>query len=207
MTTDQGTADLLVPASYRPDQPMPLLIALHGAGGRPGQAMALVEAEAERLGFLALAPKSADTSWDLIAGAFGADRDFLDRTLDALFDGFAVDPARIGVAGFSDGASYALSLGLTNGDLFADVLAFAPGFAVSAEPQGRPRIFIAHGRADPVLPVARCGRPLAARLTGAGYDVLYREFAGGHEVPPELAAPAIRRFVDGRRRSRENRLP
>jgi poly(3-hydroxybutyrate) depolymerase len=39
-----------------------------------------------------------------------------------------VDPQRICVSGFSDGASYALSLGLANGDLFTHVAAFSPGF-------------------------------------------------------------------------------
>lgn len=40
---------------------------------------------------------------------------------------YAVDTTRLGVGGFSDGASYALSLGLTNGDLFTHVIAFSPG--------------------------------------------------------------------------------
>ena len=39
------------------------------------------------------------------------------RDLGSRDDHHAVDPARIAVAGFSDGASYALSLGLTNGTL------------------------------------------------------------------------------------------
>ena len=31
-------------------------------------------------------------------------------------------------SGFSDGASYALSLGAANGDLFTHIAAFSPGF-------------------------------------------------------------------------------
>jgi phospholipase/carboxylesterase len=34
----------------------------------------------------------------------------------------------VALGGFSDGASYALSLDLTNGDLFASLIAFSPGF-------------------------------------------------------------------------------
>jgi hypothetical protein len=56
-----------------------------------------------------------------------------------------VDPTRLAVGGFSDGTSYALSLGLTNGDLFSHVLAFSPGFAVPARRRGRPRLFLSHG--------------------------------------------------------------
>jgi predicted esterase len=33
----------------------------------------------------------------------------------------AIDPARVAIGGFSDGATYALSLGLINGDLFKRV--------------------------------------------------------------------------------------
>jgi predicted esterase len=37
--------------------------------------------------------------------------------------------ATLAVSGFSDGASYALSIGPANGDLFTHVMAFSPGFA------------------------------------------------------------------------------
>ncbi|GJD66696.1 alpha/beta hydrolase [Methylobacterium frigidaeris] len=106
-----------------------------------------------------------------------------------------VGPQRITVAGFSDGASYALSLGLANGDLVRDVLAFSPGFAAPARRQGAPRIFISHGRQDPVLPFERCGDRLAAALVQSGYDVAYRPFNGGHVVPTEIAEAAFRRFL------------
>ena len=56
-----------------------------------------------------------------------------------------VDPARLVIGGFSDGASYALSLGLINGQLFRKVAAFSPGFVVTGEPEGKPRVFISHG--------------------------------------------------------------
>jgi len=54
----------------------------------------------------------------------------------------------VAIQGFSDGASYALSLGLTNGDLFTHVIAFSPGFAAPAEQRGRPRIYVSHGVAQ-----------------------------------------------------------
>lgn len=119
----------------------------------------------------------------------------MDRTLARIFDVYAIDPARIGAAGFSDGASYALSLGLLNGDLFSDILAFSPGFAVAPERLGRPRIFISHGERDPVLPIDRCARPLARELSYAGYDLIYREFPDGHVAPPDLVDIAIRGFL------------
>lgn len=52
-------------------------------------------------------------------------------------------------------------------------------------------MFISHGRADSVLPIDRCSRPIVATLRSEGNDVGYREFAGAHEVPPDLVAAAI----------------
>lgn len=108
-----------------------------------------------------------------------------------------MDPARLAITGFSDGASYALSLGLTNGDLFSRVLAFSPGFAAPADRQGAPRIFISHGTADAVLPIDRCSRRIVPRLEQAGYDVTYVEFDGPHTVPPEIQRAAVDWLAQG----------
>ncbi|MFC6592325.1 alpha/beta hydrolase [Deinococcus lacus] len=115
----------------------------------------------------------------------------MDRALQLVFSRYAVDPAHLALDGFSDGASYALSLGLGNGDLFSHLLGFSPGFLAPAGQVGRPRIFVSHGTADRVLPVERCGRVIRDQLRGAGYDLHYREFAGGHTVPSEVQAEAL----------------
>jgi phospholipase/carboxylesterase len=120
---------------------------------------------------------------------------FLDNALNDVFATFVVDPGRIAIAGFSDGASYALSLGLVNGALFSDILAFSPGFAAPSQTEDEPRIFISHGRQDPILPFERCGDRLAAVLQQSGYDVDYRPFSGGHVVPAEMVEAAFGRFL------------
>ncbi len=137
----------------------------------------------------------------MIRGGYGPDAAFVDLALGQVFATYAVDPHRIAVGRFSDGASYALSLGLGNGGLFSDVLAFSPGFAAPAEVHGSPRIFLSHGRADEVLPIERCGRRLARELRRAGYDLDSREFAGGHVVPPDLVEAAFGRFMGGEDRA------
>ena len=38
-----------------------------------------------------------------------------------------------------------LSLGLINGDFFKSIVAFSPGFVISGDLHGQPRIFISHG--------------------------------------------------------------
>ena len=81
----------------------------------------------------------------------------LDAALAEVFDRFRVDGERVAIAGFSDGATYALSLGIINGDLFKEIIAFSPGFIISSarKPLGAPRIFISHGTEDPVLPISQ----------------------------------------------------
>ena len=87
------------------------------------------------------------------------------------------------------------SLGITNGDLFAHVLAFSPGFMMPAGQRGSPRVFVSHGTCDEVLPIDRCSRRIVPQLERAGYDTRYREFEGGHTVPPEVAREAVGWFV------------
>jgi predicted esterase len=74
-----------------------------------------------------------------------------------------------------------------NGDLFTAIIAFSPGFVVASTTTGRPRIFVSHGIADPILPIDATSRRLVPELQSAGYDVTFREFEGGHTVPPEVA--------------------
>ena len=121
---------------------------------------------------------------------------FLDQVLDAVMDRVSTDPARLALGGVSDGASYALSVGLSNGDVFSAVIAYSPGFLAVAETVGRPRVFVSHGTADPILPIDGCSRSFVPVLRDAGYEVAFREFDGGHTVPPEVADEAIRWWLE-----------
>jgi phospholipase/carboxylesterase len=183
---------LYVPTGYDPQRPAPLVVLLHGAGGDPRRAVDGIKRQAEARGTIVLAPASRGLTWDLIAERrFGEDARMLDALLRELFARYAVDPARVAIAGFSDGGSYALSLGLSNGDLFRRVVAFSPGFVLPFRQVGRPPLLISHGTSDTVLPIDATGRPVAATLQRAGYDVRFVEFDGGHLVPPGIAAEAF----------------
>jgi phospholipase/carboxylesterase len=145
---------------------------------------------------LLLAPASRELTWDLLVGRrYGPDLALIDRALEQTFSRYAVAPERVAIGGFSDGASYALSLGITNGDLFTHVIAFSPGFMAPAGQTGSPRIFISHGTRDGVLPIDRCSRRIVPQLERAGYDVLYREFDGGHTISPDIASEAVGWFT------------
>ncbi|SDY44278.1 phospholipase/carboxylesterase [Modestobacter sp. DSM 44400] len=175
-----GSAQALLAVPAGPAGPRPLLVFFHGAGGDAADSLARVGELATGRGVLVLAPTSRGSTWDLIAGGLGRDVAVLDAALEQVFAQCPVD--RVAIGGFSDGASYALSLGLANGDLAEAVLAFSPGFMAPPGQAGRPRLWLTHGDDDRVLPVDRCGRRVAAELTAAGYDVTYDEFQGGHVV-------------------------
>jgi phospholipase/carboxylesterase len=181
---------LYVPPTYRAGVPAPLSVKLHGAGGRGRAALEPFLPRADAAGLLLLGIDARGPTWDLIRGGFGADVAFLDRALELVFSRYSVDPARVSIEGFSDGASYALSLGLANGDLFARIVAFSPGFLAPGQLRGRPAIFVSHGVKDRVLPIDRCSRRIVPELRVAGYSVEYREFDGGHTVPDDIAADA-----------------
>ena len=187
---------LHVPATLPPGGAPPLVVSLHGAGGDAEAGLALFRPLAEERGLLVVAPASRGSTWDAVRGSYGPDAELVDRALKTVFAAFGVPPDRVAVAGFSDGASYALGLGLANGDLLRDVLAFSPGFVPPGAPRsGKPRIFVSHGDADDVLPIGRTSRRIVPALRDDGYDVTYREFAGPHTVPPEIAREAVDRLA------------
>ena len=173
------------------ESPLPLLVMLHGATQSAEDMFWYLGTTPEEAGIAVLAPNSRDTTWDAIGGSFGRDVVSLDHTLELVFKTVAIDPARIAVGGFSDGASYAISLGLINGDLFRSVVAFSPGFVLKGIPHGKPRIFISHGTHDRILPIDRCGKRIASTLIARGYDVNFREFDGDHEIPNDIAREGL----------------
>ena len=170
---------------------VPLLLLLHGAGGAGERILGRLRDAAEETGVAILAPDSRDATWDAIHMGFGADVGFIDRALARVFETVSVDPNRIAIGGFSDGASYALSLGLVNGDLFQHIVAFSPGFFVGGRRVGKPRVFVSHGTSDEVLPIEQTGLQVVSGLRKQGYDVAFHEFDGRHEVPPAIAKEGL----------------
>ncbi len=184
-------AILRVPSAAR-GAALPLLVLLHGATGSGAGVLRRFGSVPDDAGVAVLAPDSRSSTWDAIEeGRFGADVQFINRALERVFELVAVDPSRIAVGGFSDGATYALSLGLINGDLFSRVVAFSPGFVVQRAPHGHPAFFISHGTSDPILPIERCSRLIVPALRKAGYEVTFREFNGGHDVPEAIARDGL----------------
>jgi predicted esterase len=181
----------------------PLLVVLHGAGRRADRMIERLAPEANARGIVLLAPTSRGATWDTVAIAeepaspnsplanarsrsFSSSRDAdrVEAAIAALAKFVPVDRSKTAIAGFSDGATFALAMGMSRIHAFSAVIAWSPGIAIrtaSAE-RGR-RVFISHGRRDPVLRFdATCGR-IVPMLQSEGAAVSFLPFEGGHDMP------------------------
>ncbi len=195
-----GNTLLYVPTGLDPATPAPMVLALHGAYSVGPDMFNALHATAERRKFLLVTPTSSADTWDISHGGLGRDGVVIHRTLNEAFKYAWTDPARIACLGMSDGASYALTIGLLNGDLFSDVVAFSAGMARPARLVGRPRVYMSHGRQDPVLPFSNAEK-IAAGLRASGYDVIFQAFDGGHEMKQTCVDAALDRFLNATPRS------
>ena len=169
-----------------------LLLALHGAGsgGAPGGLYAFRSAWSVP-GLVLVAPAAAGSAWTLDS----RDIDFVDRALQRAFARCRIDPGRVAVGGFSSGAGLTLWLGLTNGDLFRSLIVLSGGGSLPSDRVGKPRVFIAHGTKDPVIPIEAGGDAVARELRSEGYAVTYRRFPGGHRPQQAIARDFVKRAL------------
>ena len=109
-----------------------------------------------------------------------------------------ISAGRIVLAGFSQGGAIALQAGLRHGERLAGIMALstyvplADRLAAEASAANRALpIFMAHGTADPMIPLARA---LASRdlLLLQGYALEWHEYRMQHAVcPQEIAAIGV----------------
>jgi predicted esterase len=168
---------------------------LHGAGSSAEHVWPTVKSDAEERGVAVLMPSSRGWSWDYHLGDFGDDRRFIDAALAETFRRVSVDAGHVALGGFSAGATMALSLGTSNGDLFGWVLAFSPTAIVVTGQVGHPSFLVAHGLQDTMVPIASSSRAIVPALRSAGYSVVFRELPGEHEVFPDAVHEAFSLLV------------
>jgi phospholipase/carboxylesterase len=154
-------------------------------------------------------PGSPGNHWYLVPrvgypdhDTFHAAREALAELHDGLWAATGIEPRRTVLGGFSMGTvmSYAMALSGERPPV-AGILAFS-GFLPSVE-DWQPRlddrrdtaVFIAHGRADPVIEIgfARSAREL---LEAGGLEVEYHESDLGHQIDPGVL-PAAAEWVAG----------
>jgi phospholipase/carboxylesterase len=196
-------AILYIPPSYDAATATPLMLMLHGARGDGDRTLEQQRAVAKQHGVIVLSPSTRSGTWDAITsrGTFAHDFAKLDALLTQSFERCNVDATRIASGGFSDGGTYAVSIGLMNGDLFTHIIAHSPGYVISEERNGKPAVYISHGRQDEVLPFDRCGARIAAQLEREGYATRFDTFDGGHTAAPEIRSAALQWFKDSPRRA------
>lgn len=187
-------AFLMVPRQLDPSRTYPLVVVLHGAGRQDELLFKGLQGEADRRDAIFLIPRSYQMTWDMIAGGNDADLRFLAYCLRWIYQRYPIDPARQALLGFSDGASYALALGLSNPKLFSAVMAWAAGFLAidtnNISPDDRkPRLFVEYGDQDPLFPYEAVALPMRDALVKIGYPLVFRTDEGGGHWPSRQFQP------------------
>lgn len=156
---------------------------MHGSGGDARSFLNQFKRDADQKGVILLSVQSNEPTWAKRPANDGEpDVVNIKAALLQASAKSAIDQKRVTVMGFSDGASYALTIGLAFPELFPRIVAFSPGYAIGPPLLDvKQRIFIAHGRSDRVLP-ANNTRLIAEALERAGYKPEVHWFSGGHEI-------------------------
>ena len=195
LSDDLRDGTLYIPKSYKPGTPMPLLVMLHGFSGWGDNQRSLF-ALAEELNFIVVLPESRDITWGKEAPGFDQDERYIGAAYRHVGGLVNIDFDHVALGGQSDGAGYALTMGLAYGNTFNHLIVLAGGGLI--EPirrQGKPKIFIAHGVKDSTMPIEVSGRKNVRQLKAEGYDVTYHEHDGGHGTPREIVRESIEWFL------------
>ena len=177
----RGGYSAFVPNAAR-ENSRPLIIALHGGTGHGRDTLWHWLTSARSNDMSVMAPTSIDDTWSL----FQVELD-LHAILENLTEltNTIPEPSAILLAGMSDGATYALQLGLKRPDLFPNVAAFSgmldPSLlAEPPSPSNNQHIYWLHGHRDTMFPFELANESVAALKT-KGLDVVLDEQAGlGH---------------------------
>ena len=194
---------VVTPPAIEPGRAYPLVVVLHGAGRQDEMIVKGLQTERERTDAIFVVPRSLGMTWDLIEGTDGPDLRFLDGVLHSLYRRYRIDPARRALAGYSDGASYALAIGLSNPRTFSAAMAWAAGFLAIDTPNlqpddPKPRVFLEYGTHDQLFPFERVAVPMREVLERMGYPLEFRVDEGGIHWPRrEFLRDALDWFLAG----------
>ena len=180
----------------------PLLVLLHGYGSNEHDLFGLVPYLDQRFFVV-----SVRAPYTIMPGGYGwfelnfapnelrfnplqaeTSRQQLIQFIDEAIHAYETDAARTFLLGFSQGATMAASVALTQPTLVAGA-ALLSGWVplellsnvADAEQLSSKPFFVSHGTIDPVLPV-QLGRDSRDTLTKLSVALTYREYQMGHEV-------------------------
>jgi len=160
------TYSIHIPSSYKKNGLTPLVIALHGGGGRGDRMDRLhnFTGHADRNGFIVVFPDGIAKNWNDGRGVakYRAHRDniddvgFISRLIDILVKDYHIDDRRVYVTGASNGGLMTNRLGC---ELSHKITAIAPVIASMAEnistrcsPTRPLPVLIMNGTEDPLVP-------------------------------------------------------
>jgi len=157
---------------YRPPAlgrvPVPVVIALHGLGGRATDMVTAtgLDAEARADGFMAVYPQALRKAWNAgdccgLAATTGVpDLEFLYRVIDDLIARGVADQDRVYVAGLSNGAMMALRLACTPPTHLAGAAVVAGTMTAPCPPHRPLDLLVIHQTGDGVVPFDGTTTPL-----------------------------------------------
>ena len=179
------------------DRPVPGLLVLHGRGADEGDLLGLATELDPRLLIVSARapfPLGPGFHWyDLLAigrpepASFGRSRDLLGRFLGEIVEGYGIDPERLFLLGFSQGAMMSGTLLLTRSEavagavLLSGYLPLHAGLAIDPASVRAKPVFVRHGVRDDVIPAA-FGRESRDFLASAGAALDYGEYPIGHQI-------------------------
>ena len=155
----ERTAILHVPP-VAAGQSLPLLVGLHGAGGRFFQSYSGFSVLADSEGFIAVYPNSLEaadgrTFWNIDEAPGGPDDvQFISDLLDYVEGHLCVNTSRVYAAGVSNGGGMAALLACRLSGRFAAVASIAGGYSSlpPCQPANPVSVIEVHGTADGVVP-------------------------------------------------------
>ena len=192
--SDERDGTVYIPRSYKDGTPMPLVVMLHGLSGG-AERVRFMQPFADQFGLIVVAPEARDRTWGQSDPGFDEDVHYISAAYKKVTDFFDVDGDHVALGGVSDGATYALCMGLAYGDIFNHLLIFAGAFIEPIRRKGKPKIFVGHGVNDMQMPIDRTARKFVPQLKSEGYDVTFREFDGGHGAPRPIVQEGLEWFL------------
>jgi predicted esterase len=184
---DRSDYTIYIPEDYSPQNPLPLIVALHGGYGQGYEYVWTWLRSARSRGYAVLAPKSFDNTWDMSVPSM--DTRSVRKMLEEITGEYSIDPTRVYLTGLSDGGIFTYILGLEQSQLFRGLAPIAGALHPAVDPmlrQGRGKdtpMLVIHGVHDFIFPVAFT-RQTTDLLKEIGYQLTYEELPEwGHAYP------------------------
>lgn len=199
---------LFVPIHYEPNYAYPLIVWLHGPGDNERQLQRIMPLVSLR-NYLAVGPRATSRCASTRGGfAWRQDESDIARAesavfhcIDAVSNRFHVAPRRIFIAGYADGGTMALRLGLRFPDRFAGALSLGGAFPEGHAPLARLAsvrrlpLFMASGRDGQNYSIEDCCQELRL-FHAAGLSVTLRQYPCGDEIVTNMLSDIDRWIME-----------